>query len=369
MDLNRFAQLIVDYCVSIGSGDEVYIGASLEAFPLVKEIYKETVKRGGYPRFNVRDEELTEIFYRYAPDELLDYLSPIDEYIAEKMDVRISIVSSTHTKPLVAVPPEKIQRRNKAQRRLVEIFFERDGRGEIRWTVTAYPTRALAQEAGMSILEFQEFVERALKLHRPDPVEEWRRQTEWQEDIREFLEKVDELRIVGEETDITFKVGGRTWINDDGRKNMPGGEVFTGPHEDATEGTIYFDIPVLWRGMEMKGVRLRFERGRVVEARAKEGQEYLEKIISVDEGASIPGELAFGLNYDITRPIKNILFDEKIGGTMHMALGSAYPYTGGRNKSSIHMDMVKNMEGARVYADGDLIYQDGRFVIDELRKE
>ncbi len=366
MDLDRFANLIVDYCVSVGKRDEVYISASMEAFPAVKAVYREVVKRGGYPHFILRDEELAEIFYRYADDELLDYLSPIDEYLASKIDVRISILSSTHTKPLVAIPPEKIQRRNKSQRKLVEIFFEREGRGDIRWTVTAYPTRAMAQEAGMSILEFKEFVEKALKLHYEDPVEMWRKQTMWQEDIREFMDSVDELRIVGEKTDILFKVGGRTWINDDGKKNMPGGEVFTGPVEDATEGEIYFDIPVLWRGMEMKGVYLRFERGKVVEAKALEGEEYLKKIISVDEGASIVGELAFGLNYDIKRAIKNILFDEKIGGTMHMALGSAYPYTGGKNISSIHMDMVKTMKGAEVYADGELIYKDGRFVVEGL---
>lgn len=362
----KFSRLIADYCVSIKKLDEVAISAGLEAMPFIKTLYREIVKRGGYPHIFIRDEELTETFYRYAPDELLDYLSPIDEYIVKNIDVRISVISSSHTKPLISTPPEKIQRRNQALKKLTEIFFKRDGEGDIRWNVTAYPTYALAQEAGMSILEFREFVEKALKLHYKDPVEMWRRQTEWQENIKQFLDKVNEVRVVGGDTDITFKVDGRIWINDDGTKNMPGGEVFTGPAEDATEGVISFDIPVLWRGMEMTGVKLKFRNGKVVEAYAEKGEEYLKRIISIDEGASIVGELAFGLNYDIKRPIKNILFDEKIGGTMHMALGSAYPSTGGRNISSIHMDMVKNMEGIKVYADGELIYRDGRFIIEGI---
>ena len=364
--LGSMARLVVDYCVSVRPKDEVLISASIEAYPLVRELYTAAVERGGYPRFQVRDEVLQEIFYRRAPGDLLDYLSPIDEYIMEHVDVMVSVLSSTHTKPLVGVDPDRLKRHSAARRRLTEIFMKRDAEGSLRWVVTAYPTRAMAQEAGMSPLEFEEFIYRALKLHESDPVAAWRRQAEWQERIARALSKVSELRIVAPGTDLLIGVSGRRWINDDGRKNMPGGEVFTGPVEDYTEGVIYFEYPAVWRGIEVEGVRLKFSRGAVVEASAEKGGEYLEKLLETDEGARRLGEAAFGLNYDITRHTKEILFDEKIGGTMHFALGASYPETGGNNKSAIHWDMVKDLREGRVYADGDLVYEKGRFLEEVL---
>lgn len=364
--LDKFANLLVDYCVSIKKLDEVIISANYEAYPLVREVYRAVVERGGYPRFLVSDEVLQEIFYRYAPDELLDYLSPIDKYIIENIDVRISILSSTHTKPLVDINPERMKKRSMALRPLTEIFMRRDAEGSLRWVVTAYPTRAMAQEAGMSPLEFEEFVYRALKLHEEDPVNAWKRQAEWQEKIANFLNKASEIRIVADDTDLLLRVDGRKWINDDGRKNMPGGEVFTGPHEDVTEGYIEFTYPAVWRGVEVEGVRLVFRKGMVIEAKARRGEEFLKKMLEVDEGAKRLGEAAFGLNYDVTRFTKEILFDEKIGGTIHLALGASYPETGGKNKSAIHWDMVKDMRKGKVYVDGDLVYENGRFIEDVI---
>ena len=361
--LRKFAELIVDYCVSVGEEDEVLVSASYESLPLLRELWREIVSRGGYPRLVLNEESLTEIFYKYASDKLLDYTSKIDEYIAENMDVRIAIISSTHTKPLVDVDPERLKRRSVANRKLTEIFMRRDGEGSLRWVVTAYPTKALAQEAGMSILSFEEFVYRAMKLYYEDPIKKWLEQTERQEKIREFLSKVSELRYVSDDTDLTVRVDGRVWINDDGKKNMPGGEVFTAPHEDGVDGYILFDLPSVWRGIEVKNVKLRFRKGEVVEASAEIGGDFLRKTLETDDGAKRLGELAFGLNYDIKKPIKQILFDEKIGGTIHMALGAAYPATGGKNVSAIHWDMIKDMSNAKVYADGDLIYENGRFVI------
>lgn len=365
--LDKLAGLLVDYCISAGKGDEVLVSAGLGALDLVREVYRALVERGAYPRVEFRDEVLQEMFYRYAPDDLLDYESKIDVYIMENIDAMVSIVSSGHTKPLAGVDPERLKRRSRAVRRITEIFMRRDGEGSLRWVVTAYPTSALAQEAGMGPLEFEEFVYKALKLHEPDPVEAWRRQARTQERIAEFLSKVSELRIVGRDTDLLVGVSGRTWINDDGKKNMPGGEVFTGPIEDYTEGRIYFEYPAVWRGFEVEGVRLVFRRGEVVEASAARGEEFLRKILETDEGARRLGEAAFGLNYDITRPTKMVLFDEKIGGTMHFALGASYPATGGRNKSSIHWDLVKDLKKeGKVYADGDLVYENGRFILDVL---
>ncbi|MEB3780252.1 MAG: aminopeptidase [Desulfurococcales archaeon] len=357
-----FARLLVEYCTDVKVKDDVVISSSYEAFPLVREVYRYTVEKGGYPLVRIRDELLDEMFYRYAPQDLLMYLSPLEEAFMKEADVLISIISPTHTKPLISIDPERIKIRSMATRRLTEIFMERDGMGDLRWVVTAYPTRAFAQEAGMSIIEAEDFIYEALKLHTSDPVAEWRRQAEWQDKIVELLSKVSELRIESDNTMLSLNVHGRRWISDDGKKNMPGGEVFTGPHEDSIEGYITFEYPAVWRGIEIEGVKLEFKRGVVVKASALKGEEYLKALLETDEGARRVGEFAFGLNYDIKRHTKNVLFDEKIGGTMHMALGASYPVTGGTNKSSIHWDIVKDMRNARVYADGDLIYENGRFI-------
>ncbi|MDK6028718.1 aminopeptidase [Ignisphaera sp. 4213-co] len=363
-DVDKYAKLIVDYCVSVRKLDEVAIYSSLEAMPLVREIWREVVIRGAYPRLVINDDYLTEIFYRYAPRELLDYVSPVDRVIAEKITVRISILSPQHSKPLIGVDPEKVKLRYQAVRELREIFIKRDASGDLRWVVAPYPTYAMAQEAGMSPMDFEEFVYRAVKLYESNPVEAWIRQSKWQEKIANMLSKVDELRIVSENTDLLLKVGGRIWINDDGKNNMPGGEVFSAPHEDSVEGFIAFEYPAIYSGVEVEGVRLVFKKGEVVEAYATKGLEFLKKMLEIDEGAKRVGEIAFGLNYDITRFTKEILFDEKIGGTIHMALGSAYLKTGGKNMSSLHWDMVKDMRKGKVYADKDLIYENGRFIKD-----
>lgn len=363
---NKFAKLLIDYCTSVKKIDEVLIASSFEAYPLVVELFKETVKRGAYPRFVVNDDVLTEVFYRYAPKELLEYLSPIDKYIMENIDVRVSIISSTHTKPLLNIDPEKRKTRERALKELREIFMRRESSGSLRWTVTVYPTRALAQEASMSPLEFEEFVIRAVKLHEEDPVRAWINQAERQQKIVDFLSRVDEIRIVDDDTDLMLKISNRTWINDDGKNNMPGGEVFTAPHEDSVEGHIVFSYPAIYGGIEVEGVRLVFSRGKVIEARALKGEEFLKKMLEVDEGARLVGEFAFGLNYDIDRFTKQILFDEKIGGTTHLALGAAYPRTGGTNTSAIHWDLIKDLRRGAVYADKDLVYKNGRFISEVL---
>jgi len=363
---DRFARLICEYCCNIKGGDEVLIQAGFEAFPLVRSLWTEVVKRGAYPRFDVTDEVLTEIFYRYAPESLLRHYSKIDEFIISNVDVRIRILSSSHTKPLVNVDPSRMKVRAQAVAKLTEIFMRRDFEGSLRWLVTAYPTRAMAQEAGMSPLEFEDFVFRALKLYSDDPVNAWIKQAKWQEKIINFLSKVSELKIESEDTNLTINVSGRKWINDDGKVNMPGGEVFTCPIEDSAEGYIRFDYPAIWRGYEVKNIKLKFKRGEVIEAYAEVGEDFLKKMLETDEGARRIGEFAFGLNYDIDRMVKEILFDEKIGGTIHMALGAAYLKTGGTNKSAIHWDLIKGMGKAKVYADGDLVYENGKFIEDIL---
>ena len=363
--LPRMAELLVRYSLGLKPREDVIITTTVESVELAKAIAFEAIKVGAMPHIRLSLEEVEEFFYKNASKELLEHVSPIDEYVMERAHALVSIIAPRHMKHLQRIDPSKLALRASATRRLIEIFMRRDGEGSLKWVITAYPTPAMAQEAGMSPLEMEEFVYRALKLHEKDPIDAWRRQARGQEKVRELLSKASELRVVGAGTDVTFRVEGRTWINDDGRKNMPGGEVFTAPHEDGVDGVIYYEFPLVWRGVELRGVRLKFRRGEVVEANALEGGEALKKLLNVDDGARRLGELAFGLNYEITRHTKIVLFDEKIGGTMHTALGAAYPITGGKNTSSIHVDIVKDLrrEG-RVYADGDLVFENGRFLVE-----
>jgi len=361
--ISNLARLITEYCVYLKKGEEVVISGGIEALPLIREIVKYTVQKGAYPlMINLGDESISEVFYKYATDDVLSHISPIEKEMVEKVDAFINILSPSHTKPLMGIDPEKIKKRSQARRELNMIFMQRSAKGELKWVVAPFPTRALAQEAGMSILDYQDFVFHATYSDSPDPVKAWKEIGEKQEKIANFLNKVSELRYVGPGIELTLRVDGRKWINDDGHYNMPGGEVFSAPIEDSVEGWVEFDYPAIWRGVEVEGVKLVFKKGVVVEAKARRGEEFLKKMLETDEGAKRLGEIAFGLNYNITRFTKEILFDEKIGGTIHMALGAAYPECGGKNVSAIHWDMIKDMKKHRVYADGDLIYENGKFL-------
>lgn len=360
--LDEYGKLIVNYCARVSPKDEVNIVATPASIEVVRSIYKHTVINGGYPRVNLSDDMMTELFYRFASDELLSYYSRIDEFMLENVNAMIRIIAPTHTKPLINIDPNKIAMRERATKKLSEIFMRRDGEGSLKWVVTIYPTEASAQEANMSPYEWRELVFSSLKLYHENPIAAWEKQAEAQEKIAQKISKVKEIRVVGPGTDLILRVDGRKWINDDGRYNMPGGEVFTAPLEDSAEGTIAFDIPSLWRGMEIRNVRLTFSKGSVVDYDAELGRDLIGKLLNVDEGAKRIGEFAFGLNYDIKRYSKIILLDEKIGGTIHVALGAAYVSTGGTNTSSIHLDLIKDMRNAVVYGDGEVIYKNGEFV-------
>jgi aminopeptidase len=230
--------------------------------------------------------------------------------------------------------------------------------------LTMYPTQAAAQDAGMSLTEFEDFVYAAGFLDHDDPVAEWKAFGARLERIGSFLEGVSELRVVAEDTDLRLGVGGRQWIRSRGQENFPDGEIFTGPVETSVEGSIRFTYPAIFQGREVDDVRLRFERGEVVEATASRGEDLLREMIAVDDGARRVGEFAFGLNDAVTSFTREILFDEKIGGTVHLALGTAYPETGSANRSALHWDLICDLRnGGEVYADGELAYRDGRFLV------
>ena len=360
--VRKWARLLVDYSIGVQKGDVVLIRGSVEAQPLVKACFEEVLKRGAHPIVRLSFEGQSYTYYKLASEEQLTFISEIDRVTARTINGLISIIAESNTKELTNVNHKKVALARKAYREIRDILDERELKGEFRWVLTAYPSSGLAQDAEMSTEEFEEFVYEACGLNAEDPVEYWKNVAERQERIVEFLNGVKQLRFVGPDTDITLSVEGRKWINCKGDRNMPDGEVFTSPVEDSVNGYIYFDFPAVYSGVEVVGVRLVFEEGKIVKATADKGEDFLNKMLDTDEGARYLGEVAFGLNEGIKRFTKDILFDEKIGGTIHMAAGASYPETGGKNKSGLHWDFIKNMKEGEVYADGKLIYKNGQFL-------
>ncbi len=297
-------------------------------------------------------------------DEQLRFISPLDRFVRTEADVVINIRAETNTRRLSAVDPKRQSLYTAARRGLFETYMERAADGRLDWTLTLYPTDAYAQDADMDTEAYTDFVLSACKLDRDDPVAAWLELKEEQQRLIDWLDGKREVHLSGPDIDLTLSIAGRTWINSDGRRNFPSGEIFTGPVEDSVNGTIRFSFPVVTAGRQIEDIRLRFENGKVVEATATKNEEYLIQQLDTDEGARFLGEFAFGTNFDITRFTKNILFDEKIGGTVHMAVGLGYPETGSRNKSAIHWDMIADLrQGGVATVDGEPFLKDGKFVV------
>jgi aminopeptidase len=361
--ITKMAELLVRYSMGVREGDFCVIRATPVAAPLVQECYRQILLAGGQPHTDIRLPDLDEIHLRTATDAQLSFVSPVARYLIENADAQLHILSDMNTKALSGIAPEKIGLSQKARRELLQTFLRRDDDGSLRWSIAMYPTAAYAQDAEMSEGALADFIFDACLLNEPDPVAAWQAVAARQERIIERLKGKSEVRLVGPGTDLTLSIAGRTFINDDGKKNLPGGEVFTGPVEDSANGTITFSYPAVYGGKEVEGVRLRFEAGRVVEASAAKNEELLATLLATDEGAKRLGEFAFGTNPGITRFTRNTLFDEKIGGTVHLALGSSYPATGGTNQSAIHWDMVCDLrDGGEIRVDGALFAKDGQFV-------
>jgi aminopeptidase len=362
--VERLAGVLVDYSTDVREGDFVLIEADLAAAPLVQALYRRVLEEGGNPR--VRTEPVEgedEALLRNGTDAQLDWLNPVQVEEFEQADVRMGVQAPTNTRSLTGVDPARQARRGRAREPLIRRFMERTAAGELRWVVTLYPTDAAAQDAHMSLRDYEDFVFRAGFLDREDPVAEWRGLGERLAALARRLEEKRELRVVGDGTDLTLGVAGRTWVSSDGHENFPDGELFTGPVETSVEGTIRFTYPAVFHGRQVSGVELEFRRGEVVAARAERGQELLEEMLALDDGARRVGEFSFGLNDAVRDFTGHTLFDEKIGGTVHLALGASYPESGGKNKSALHWDMVCDLRsGSEVYADGELVYRDGRFL-------
>ena len=365
--LEKLAQLLVRYSVGVKKGDVVGIKMGTVAEPLVLAVYKQVLRAGGHPVVRLVPDECAELLCRFGKKEQLDYLFPFDLEEVKTFDGYITAWGSRNTRAMSNVDPQKQAAMSLTRRPILEAIIERvgmKGRDKLRWVGTQYPCEASAQDAEMSLTEYADFVFNAGMLHMPNPVAEWKKVRTRQQRLADFLNKVREVRyVVPNGTDIRFAVKGRKWINCDGSNNFPDGEVFTGPIESATEGEVRFSFPAVYQGREVTDVWLRFRDGKVVDADAGKGKDFLFKMMDQDEGGRILGEVAIGTNYSIRRFTRNTLFDEKIGGTVHMALGASLPESGGKNKSALHWDMVCDLrQGGRIEADGKTIAKNGRFM-------
>ena len=362
--LAKMADTVVQYSLAIRPGDVVAINTHPIASPLVVELYRAILEAGGHPVANVALPGTRRTRLVHGSEAQIEWVSPFDRLIAEEFDVRISIDATTNTRELSGTDPARQAIEQKARRGLLSTVMDRSARGDMRWCVMLYPTDAFAQDANMSLPDFEDFVYHGCFLHADDPVAEWRKLRDQQARLIEYLQNKQTVRIVGDGTDLTLGIAGRTFINCAGDSNFPDGEFFTGPEENSVNGTVRFSFPAVYNGRQVEDVQLTFEQGQVVKAVAQSGQDFLEQMLNLDEGARRLGEFAFGNNPNIQTFTKNILFDEKIGGTIHMALGAGYPESGSLNKSGLHWDMVCDLRsGGEIYVDGALFAKDGRFVV------
>ncbi len=359
------ARILVRYSTRVGQGDVCVIQSTTTAEPLVQAVYEEVLRAGGLPVMQLTTEGAAAAFYELASEEQLDWIPPTSTWTAENADVRIAIMADANARELTAVDPKRQARQSRARKPLMETSMRRAAAGEYRWNVTLFPTQAYASEAGMSLARYEDFYYAACLATDGDPVTAWQRQSDEVKRLAEWIQGREEVRITAPNgTDVTLGVSGRTFIPCVGEHNMPDGEFFTGPLEDSANGEVVFSFPTVYGGREVSGIRFRFEDGKVVDASAERGEEFLIETLDTDEGARRLGELGIGTNYGIATGTKEILLDEKIGGTVHMAIGMSYPETGGQNDSAVHWDMVCDLrQGGSITVDGTELQRDGRFVV------
>jgi len=351
--IKRLADILVNYSIKIKPGAIIEISCGPEAKDLAVECHNLVLKKGGLPRVKVALPEIGYWYYKLADKNQLEAFPKISMMEAENTDGHISIGAEYNTKEFSNIDPKKMMTRSKVTRKISDFIVDQDN-----WVICEYPTNALAQDAEMSLPEFEDFCFGATNL-------DWAKESKKQDKIQKLLEKTEKVRIIGEETDLTFSIKGKNAVKCDGKRNMPDGEVFTEPVKHSVNGHIRYSFPAIKGGKEVDGIRLWFKNGKVVKAAAEKNEDYLKTMIKMDEGSSYIGEFGIGVNFGIKRFIKEILFDEKIGGTIHLALGRAYKETGGENKSALHWDMIKDLrKNGELYFDGKLVQKHGKFTFD-----
>ncbi len=362
--VENLARILVAYSTEVKEGDTCLIEGPSAAEPLIAAIYEQVLKAGGLPVLSVGFDGQQAAYFKHASDRQLEWISPLSSWASEQSDCRIAIWADTNTRELSGVAPERQTLRRAATRELMETMMKRSAQGEHRWVGTMYPTNAHAADAEMSLADFEDFYYHACLADDPDPLGAWKRASEECRRLAEWIEGREEVRITAEGTDLKLGIAGRHFIPCDGEHNMPDGEFFTGPVEDSVEGEVSFHLPATIGGRDVAGVRLRFEGGKVVEASAERGEEYLISMLDTDEGARRLGELGIGTNFGIENGTRSVLLDEKIGGTVHLAVGASYPESGGVNESAVHTDLVCDLRrGGRLLVDGEVLQEDGKFAV------
>ncbi len=362
--VENLAKILVGYATEVKAGEVVSIDGETAAAPLLLAVYEEVLKAGAHAVLNVALEGQVAAYFKHASDAQLEWISPFAEWMVDNADVRIAIGASTNTRELSGVPPERQTLRQSVTGDLMARAMKRSAEGDFRWCYTLYPTSAYASEAEMSLADYEDFYYGACLADDPEPLTAWKRASEETTRLAEWAEGHEEVRVTAPGTDIKLGIAGRRFIPCVGDHNMPDGEFFTGPVEDSVEGVVSFHLPAVIGGREVSGVRLEFEAGKVVGASAERGEDYLIALLDTDEGARRLGELGIGTNYGIDRGTREVLLDEKIGGTVHMAVGTAYPESGGVNESAVHTDLVCDLRlGGKLELDGEVMQEDGRFVV------
>ncbi len=363
--VSNLAKTLVNYSLEVQPGEWVVVIANTVAMPLVHESLRYILRAGGHYNLVLESDEQTEILLREASDEQIQWISPIQTLAFEKMDAYLYIRGASNTRHLAGTDPKKQTAYYQAQRVLSEIRRRREAEGQIRWTLTEFPCLAYAQEANMSLADYEDFVYAATYADQPDPVTHWQAVHDKQEHLVSWLKGKEQVEIRGPHVDLTLSIKERSFINSAGKANMPSGEVFTSPVEDSANGWIRFSYPAIRYGREVEGVELTFENGRVVKASAEKEEPYLLSQLDSDEGARYLGELGIGTNFNIQRFTKSILYDEKIGGTIHLALGFGFPKAGAKNNSNIHWDFICDMRtDSEILVDGELFYKNGAFKVE-----
>ena len=360
----RLAHVLTNYSVPIQKGDFVVIKSPTIAEPLVEALVKAVLARGGHPHVSVYLPNTEELMLQYASDEQLTFQDPLQAAMAEKLDVIFRVIAFDNPKNMAHIAPQRVALLQKGAEAWYRTYRRRRAAGELRWNVAPWPTVGMAQQAEMGVMAYREFVYKACGLHHNDPVAYWQGFRDRQLRYLDWLDGKRQLVMRGPGIDLSMSIEGRTWLSAHGEVNFPDGEIFTGPVEDTVNGSVEFNFPTTYQGRTVDGVRLVFQDGKVVEASAKKGEDFLYSKLDTDAGARFLGEIAIGTNDDIQQFTGNTLFDEKIGGTIHMALGQAYAESGAKNQSIVHWDMVHGMrDGGEIEIDGEIMYRNGEFLI------
>lgn len=361
--IQKHAEVLINYSLALKQNETLMINADIASLPLAKACYQQALAVGAHPKVRIGWGDLTELLLKNGDDNQLQFTHEFDITAVKSFDAFLTLMGTENTRSLSNVDPQRIQLFNRGRQEMQKLYTDRLATRQLRWCGTMFPNQANAQEANMSLSEFEDFVYNACKLDEADPVAAWKEVHTEQQKICDFLNNKSTLRIQAEDTEISMKIAHRKWVNCCGKVNFPDGEVFTGPLEFSVDGHICFSYPAIFQNREIEDVRLWFEDGKVVKATASKGEDFLQQVLDTDEGSRYVGEVAIGTNYGITRFVKHMLFDEKMGGTIHMALGRSIPESKGINQSVIHWDMLCDMKkGGRIFADDELFYENGKFL-------